>query len=122
VLLALDRPRSTTDIARALGVTAGGASQHLAVLRDAGLVHGHRVGRVVLYCARPPATTCSPSRPANVDSEYRARRRSGAVEPGDADAAVGHPVEHEVPAVDLFDRGREDDVVDGARALFRGLR
>jgi DNA-binding transcriptional ArsR family regulator len=53
VLLALDRPRSTTDLARALGVTAGGASQHLAVLRDAGLVHGHRVGRVVLYLRTP---------------------------------------------------------------------
>ena len=49
VLLALDRPTTTTDLARALGLTAGGASQHLAVLRDAGLVHGHRVGRSVLY-------------------------------------------------------------------------
>jgi DNA-binding transcriptional ArsR family regulator len=49
VLAALDRPRSTTDLARALGVTPGGVSQHLRVLREAGLVHGHRVGRVVLY-------------------------------------------------------------------------
>ena len=49
VLLALDRPGTTTDLARALGLTAGGASQHLAVLRDAGLVRGHRVGRSVLY-------------------------------------------------------------------------
>jgi hypothetical protein len=48
--------------------------------------------------------------------------RSGAVELCDADAAVGHPVEHEVPAVDLLDRGREDDVVDSARALLCGLR
>jgi len=49
VLAALDRPRSTTDLARALDVSPGGVSQHLRVLRDAGLVHGHRVGRVVLY-------------------------------------------------------------------------
>ena len=49
VLLALDRPGTTTDLARALGLTAGGASQHLAVLREAGLVRGHRVGRSVLY-------------------------------------------------------------------------
>jgi DNA-binding transcriptional ArsR family regulator len=49
VLLALDQPRSTTDLARELGSSPGGVSQHLAVLRDAGLVHGHRVGRVVLY-------------------------------------------------------------------------
>jgi hypothetical protein len=49
VLSALDRPRSTTDLARALGVSPGGVSQHLGLLRAAGLVHGHRVGRVVLY-------------------------------------------------------------------------
>jgi len=53
VLMALDRPRSTTDLARALGVSAGGVSQHLSVLRRAGLVHGHRVGRVVLYLRSP---------------------------------------------------------------------
>jgi uncharacterized protein DUF5937/helix-turn-helix protein len=53
VLMALDRPRSTTDLARALGVSAGGVSQHLSVLREAGLVHGHRVGRVVLYLRSP---------------------------------------------------------------------
>ena len=32
-----------------LGLTAGGVSQHLGVLRDAGLVCGRRVGRSVLY-------------------------------------------------------------------------
>ena len=53
VLMALDRPRSTTDLAHALGVSAGGVSQHLGVLREAGLVHGHRVGRVVLYLRSP---------------------------------------------------------------------
>src|SRR5512133_138140 len=53
VLLALDRPRSTTDLARSLGVSAGGVSQHLGILRAAGLVHGHRVGRVVLYLRSP---------------------------------------------------------------------
>jgi Family of unknown function (DUF5937)/Helix-turn-helix domain len=53
VLTALDRPRSTTDLAGALGLSAGGVSQHLGVLRRAGLVHGHRVGRVVLYLRSP---------------------------------------------------------------------
>jgi hypothetical protein len=53
VLIALDRPRSTTDLARALGVSAGGVSQHLSILREAGLVHGHRVGRLVLYLRSP---------------------------------------------------------------------
>ena len=34
--MALYRPRSTTDLADALGVSAGGVSQHLSVLREAG--------------------------------------------------------------------------------------
>jgi hypothetical protein len=49
VLAALDAPRSTTELARALELSPGSVSQHLSVLRDAGLVDGHRVGRAVLY-------------------------------------------------------------------------
>jgi hypothetical protein len=49
ILNDLDSPRSTTELAVRLGVTAGGISQHLTILRDAGLVIGHRVGRNVLY-------------------------------------------------------------------------
>lgn len=49
VLAALHTPRSTTELARALSLSPGSVSQHLSVLRDAGLVHGHRVGRSVLY-------------------------------------------------------------------------
>lgn len=49
VLADLDAPRSTTEIARRLAITAGGASQHLTTLRDAGLVTGRREGRSVLY-------------------------------------------------------------------------
>ena len=49
LLSTLDSPRSTTELAGALGLTPGGVSQHLAVLRDAGLVHGRRVARSVLY-------------------------------------------------------------------------
>ena len=57
VLTALDSPRSTTDLARTLGVTPGGVSQHLGALRAAGLVQGHRVGRVVLYLRSPAGDT-----------------------------------------------------------------
>jgi uncharacterized protein DUF5937/helix-turn-helix protein len=57
VLTALDRPRSTTDLARTLGVSAGGVSQHLGALRAAGFVQGHRVGRVVLYLRSPAGDT-----------------------------------------------------------------
>jgi DNA-binding transcriptional ArsR family regulator len=53
VLVALDAPRSTTELARRLGVTPGGASQHLTALKGAGLVASHREGRSVLYVRTP---------------------------------------------------------------------
>ncbi|HEY6758289.1 MAG TPA: DUF5937 family protein [Baekduia sp.] len=49
VLLGLDRPASTLDLARRLRASPAGTSQHLAVLRRAGLVIGRRDGRQVLY-------------------------------------------------------------------------
>ena len=49
LLTALDSPRSTTDLARALDLSPGGVSQHLSVLRESGLVCGEREGRSVLY-------------------------------------------------------------------------
>jgi hypothetical protein len=55
LLTALDAPRSTTDLAGALGLSPGGASQHLTALRAAGLVVGHRDGRTVLYVRTPTA-------------------------------------------------------------------
>lgn len=48
LLLALDRPASTVELARRLGVSAGGVSDHLAVLRRAGLVASRREGRRVV--------------------------------------------------------------------------
>jgi DNA-binding transcriptional ArsR family regulator len=55
ILAALDAPRSTTELARTLGATPGGVSQHLGVLRGAGLVSGQREGRSVLYVRTPLA-------------------------------------------------------------------
>jgi DNA-binding transcriptional ArsR family regulator len=49
VLIALDCPRSTTELAGLLGVTSGGISQQLNVLAEAGLVNRRRVRRHVLY-------------------------------------------------------------------------
>jgi DNA-binding transcriptional ArsR family regulator len=49
LLTALDEPHSTIELAGALGISSGGVSQHLSVLRDAGLVSGRRVQRAVLY-------------------------------------------------------------------------
>ncbi|HXD58923.1 MAG TPA: DUF5937 family protein [Thermoleophilaceae bacterium] len=57
VLSALGAPLSTTELARSLGLSAASVSQHLAVLRDAGLVNGHRVGRAVLYMRSPTGET-----------------------------------------------------------------
>jgi DNA-binding HxlR family transcriptional regulator len=53
LLLALDCPRSTTELAGLLGVTSGGVSQQLSVLTDAGLVNRRRVRRHVLYLRTP---------------------------------------------------------------------
>ena len=55
LLAELDAPRSTTDVARLLDITPGGASQHLGALRAAGLVAGRREGRAVLYVRTPLA-------------------------------------------------------------------
>jgi DNA-binding transcriptional ArsR family regulator len=49
ILLALDAPRSTAELARRLEITPGGASQHLTSLKAAGLVSSNRHGRSVLY-------------------------------------------------------------------------
>lgn len=49
ILLELARPASTLDLSRRMGVSAGGISEHLGVLRRSGLVVGRREGRRVVY-------------------------------------------------------------------------
>jgi DNA-binding transcriptional ArsR family regulator len=49
ILEACEAPASTTELARRLSLSPGGVSQHLKVLRSAGLVQAERVGREVLY-------------------------------------------------------------------------
>ncbi|TDC28029.1 ArsR family transcriptional regulator [Streptomyces sp. 8K308] len=49
LLTELTSPTSTTELARRVGLTPGGVSQHLTALRAAGLVGAHRAGRQVLY-------------------------------------------------------------------------
>ncbi len=44
-------PSTTTGLALLTGLTPGAVSQHLAVLRGAGLVTGHRYRREVYYRA-----------------------------------------------------------------------
>jgi len=49
LLEALRSPATGADLARSLGVTPSAVSQHLRVLREAGLVGGVRSGRRMLY-------------------------------------------------------------------------
>ena len=47
--------RSVGELARRVGATLPNTSQHLAVLRSAGLVEGRRVGTTVVYRLAEPA-------------------------------------------------------------------
>ena len=49
LLAELAVPASTSELAGRTGLSAGGVSQHLTALRDAGIVSAHRSGRSVLY-------------------------------------------------------------------------
>jgi biotin operon repressor len=48
LLAELDVPRSSTDLGKRTGLSAASVSEHLAALRDAGLVSSRRSGRYVL--------------------------------------------------------------------------
>jgi len=49
VLTALEEPATTTQLVAALHLSVGGVGDHLAALRDAGVVSRARTGRSVLY-------------------------------------------------------------------------
>ena len=49
----IEAPRSTTELAERLALSAATTSHHLGALRDAGLVTSRRDGRVVLYVRTP---------------------------------------------------------------------
>lgn len=74
--------RSVGELAGAIGVTLPNASQHLAVLRSAGLVDGRRTGTTVNYRLAEPAiaTAC------DIIHAIVTRRLTQAVRP------VAHPV------------------------------
>jgi DNA-binding transcriptional ArsR family regulator len=51
--LVRDEPRSVNEITRHIGISQQGVSQHLQVLREAGLVAVRRDGKRRLYEVRP---------------------------------------------------------------------
>ncbi len=55
VLLSLDLPRTTSDVAHVCGLALSTASHHLGVLRDARLVDSHRAGPTVIHTRTPLA-------------------------------------------------------------------
>jgi hypothetical protein len=69
ILEALAGETSTTDLARRLQASSAGVSEHLGVLRRAGLVRARREGRSVLYSRTPSgdaltAPSSSPGSPS----------------------------------------------------------
>ncbi|MEH1125372.1 ArsR/SmtB family transcription factor [Micromonospora sp. CPCC 206061] len=56
VLETIGDGRTTTDLARLVGVSAGSISQHTAVLREARLIRTTRAGRAVLHTLTPLGT------------------------------------------------------------------
>lgn len=63
VLTALARPASTHELATRLSASPGGVSEHLGVLRRAGLVAGRREGRRVVYSRTAKGDTLVASGP-----------------------------------------------------------
>jgi DNA-binding transcriptional ArsR family regulator len=57
LLAILALPSTTTQLAEQLDLSPAAVSQHLKILKDAGLVTAHRRGRMVLYQRTPAATT-----------------------------------------------------------------
>ena len=53
LLAMLDAPLSTSEVAQRSGLSIGGVSRHLAVLRDSGLVTSQRRGHAIVHSPTP---------------------------------------------------------------------
>jgi ArsR family transcriptional regulator len=64
-------PRGVNHLAEALCISQPNVSQHLAVLRAAGLVEAEREGREVRYRLSDPDVMCSPDRRGVLERRLR---------------------------------------------------
>jgi DNA-binding transcriptional ArsR family regulator len=87
--------RSVGKLAAAIGVSLPNASQHLAVLRSAGLVEGRRVGTTVVYHLAEPAIADA----CDIIHAIVARRAARLARPtADAPAGAALRIQQGVPA------------------------
>lgn len=79
--------RSVTELANAIGVALPNASQHLAVMRNAGLVESRRAGTSIIYRIAEPTIVDA------CDIVHRIVERRVALRPGTmAHALDGQPI------------------------------
>lgn len=83
-----DGEHTVGDLAAAIGVTLPNASQHLAVLRSAGLVEGRRDGATVRYRLSEPAILDACDIVGGIVERRIAGRRPGARSPLPAPSPV----------------------------------
>jgi ArsR family transcriptional regulator len=85
--------RSVGELADAIGATLANTSQHLAIMRAAGLVEGHRDGTTVRYRIAEPAITEACDIVHGIVDRRLAHRGSGAGAPAvERAGAVPAPV------------------------------
>lgn len=81
-----DGPRSVNEISAALGISQSNASQHLAILRDRGIVSAERLGSNIFYAMRSPKI----QQAIDLLREFMAEDLAGRVELGQlASASAG---------------------------------
>ena len=90
-LLGTEGERTATDLADRLPISRQAIVKHLAVLDEAGLVAGRRVGREVRYAVRPEALVATARWMAALanDWDHRLEAVKRLAESAEADATTG---------------------------------
>ena len=107
------KPRSVTEIAAAMPVTRSAVSQHLKILKDAGLIREARVGRHNLYAAVPTSLDAL--------SHHVERLRSGASTVPERSVLVRGEAEKVHPSRASMVRASDNDMHDDIDAASENL-